>query len=278
MPTESSERLIYIDDLTGLYNRRYLYSHLPKEILAAQSQNYNLWLFMLDVDNFKQINDTYGHLCGDEIIREVSRIIRENTKSDDKKIRYAGDEFTIILPKLEIKYVLNVAERLLAKLRTQTFKDKRTGKEINLTMSLGIAGFPQDATDPVELINLADKSLYTSKQKGKNCFSTASEISTELFWKKDIMDRFPSSVFFERDEELSRLKDGLNKAFQSKGGFYLIAGDLGMGKSRLLSEFENFVAGSGRAYCLASHCEEKYMAQPFHAIGDILYKRSEERR
>lgn len=269
---QNAERLIYIDDLSGLYNRRYLYYHLPKELQTAQEQNYPLWLFMLDIDDFKIINDTYGHLYGDEIIKEISGIIRENTKSEDKKIRYAGDEFTVILPKLEIKDVINVAERLLAKVKAHTFKEKRTGKEINITMSLGIAGYPQDAADPIALINFADKALYMSKQKGKNCISTVSEISPELFWKRDILDRFPCSLFIEREPEIAKLKDALQKAAQSQGQMLLITGELGIGKTRLLDEFENMVLGLSQAVCLTARCEEKFLLQPYHTIGEVLYK------
>lgn len=269
---QNAERLIYIDDLSSLYNRRYLYSHLPKELQEAQEQKYSLWLFMLDIDDFKMINDTYGHLYGDEIIREISNIIRENTKSDDKKIRYAGDEFTIILPKLEISDVLNVAERLIARVEAHTFKEKRTGKEINLTVSLGIAGYPQDASDPIELINLADKSLYISKQKGKNCISTVSEITPDLFWKRDILDRFPCSLFIEREAELSKLKGALQETLRHQGQLILITGEMGIGKSRLLAEFENIVVSSGKTVPLATRCEEKFLLQSYYAIGEILYR------
>lgn len=269
---ETTERLIYIDDLTGLYNRRYLYSHLPKELQAAQINNYSLWLFMLDVDNFKTINDTYGHLFGDEMIKEIAELIKQNTKTDDKKIRYAGDEFTIILPNLEAKNVAAVGQRLLARINTHVFKEKRTGKAINITMSLGAAGYPQDSSESIDLINLADKALYVSKQKGKNCVSTVSEITPELFWKKDLLDRFPCSVLVERDSELSRLKDILHKTLSPKTHLLLISGGLGVGKTRLLSEFEDIVAGSRRAVCLDSHSQEKFINQPYHMVGDALYK------
>jgi len=269
---QNTERLIYIDDLSGLYNRRYLYYYLPPELKAAQAGKYSLWLFMLDIDDFKMINDTYGHLCGDQIIQEAAKIIVENTKSDDKKIRYAGDEFTVILPKLEIKDVINVAQRLLAKLKTHVFKEKRTGKEIRITMSLGIAGYPQDAQDPIELINLADKSLYISKQKGKNCVSTAAEITPDIFWKRDILDKLPCPLFIEREAEIARLKNALSESSQSGSRVFLITGELGVGKSRLLNEFGHCVINSAKAVCLAARCEDKFFMQPYYCLGDILYK------
>jgi len=270
---DNAERLIYVDDLTDLFNRRYLYSQLPKELQAAREQNYNLWLFMLDIDNFKLINDSYGHLYGDEIIRGLADIIRKNTKPDDKKIRYAGDEFIIMFTKVEPQNILNMAQRLIAKVNSRLFIEKRSGKEIHITISLGIAGFPQDAAEVTELIRLADKLLYISKQKGKNCFSTAAEITPELSWKKDVLERFPCSILVERENEFSRLKEA---AFSKGVKLVLISGELGIGKSRLLHEFEKFVSSwqftpTGFT-SLSAKCEEKHLRQAYYIAGQALYK------
>ena len=268
---ENNENLIFIDDLTGLYNRRYLYSQLPLELQIAAKQNYCLWLFMLDIDNFKYINDTYGHLCGDQIIKDLSVIMRENTKTVDKKVRYAGDEFTIILPQLDAKDVIKVAERLLLKVRNHVFTDKRSGKEIKLSISLGIAGFPNDATEAISLINLADKALYLSKQKGRDCISCSSEISPETFWKKDLLEKFPCPVFVDREDELFQLEEKIARANKSSLEFVLISGDTGIGKSRLLHELNNRATVSAGALCLSFRCEEKFMIQPYHVLGQLLY-------
>ncbi len=269
---ENTDHLIYIDDLTGLYNRRYLQSHLPEELYVAKTHNYSTWLFMMDIDNFKIINDTYGHLCGDDLIKEIAAMIKESTKAEDKKIRYAGDEFTIILPHVELKDVISVAERILSKVKGHIFQDKRTGKEMNVTLSIGIAGFPQDTLDATELINLADKALYIAKEKGRDCFSLASEINPALFWKKDVLGRFPCSVFIGREAEMSHLEGLLQKTLRAEPGLALITGELGVGKSRLLIEFEKLVSSSGAALCFNARCEERFLAQSCYAIGQILYK------
>ncbi len=269
---ENTEQLIYVDDLTGLYNRRYLQSHLPDELQAAKTHNYSTWLFMIDVDHFKMINDTYGHLCGDEVIKEVAGIIKDNTKSDDKKIRYAGDEFTIILPQIELKDVIRVAERLVEKVKGHIFQDTRTGKEINVTISLGIAGYPKDSIDATDLINLADKALYISKEKGRDCFSLASEINPAIFWKKDVLSRFPCTDFIGRDAEIAKLESGLKRALHKEAGLILVTGELGVGKSRLLIEFEKQVVSSGAAVCFNARCEEKFLAQSCYVVGQVLYK------
>jgi len=269
MAMETQENLVYLDDLTGLYNRRYLYWQLPKEMSAVQESQGKLWLFMLDIDDFKVINDTHGHLSGDELIQDIARIMKENTKATDKKIRYAGDEFTIILPNIERKDVLAIAERLVSKINNQRFKEKHSGREMHITVSVGIAGFPQDTTDPTELINLADKALYMSKQKGKNCVSVVSEITPELFWKKEILERFPCPVLAGRQDELTQLKNTLLEVSKGKTALFLITGELGIGKSRLLSEFENSLR-TGGIINLSARCYDKLLTQPFYALGEAL--------
>ena len=269
---ENTENLIFIDDLTGLYNRRYLYAQLPVELQMAVKHNYCLWLFMMDIDHFKSINDTYGHLCGDQMIKDLSSIIKENTKTADKKIRYAGDEFTIILPQLDSKDVIKVAERLLLRVRTNVFVEQRTGKELKLTISLGIAGFPNDSSEPTGLINLADKALYLSKQKGRDCISFSSEVKPEIFWKKDLLERFPCPVFVNREKELSSLEEKIDALGKPSLQFVLISGETGVGKSRLLHELNSRAAAIEGNLCLSCRCEEKFTAQPFHALGELLYK------
>lgn len=269
MATEATENLAYIDDLTGFFNRRYLYDQLPVELAAAREKKQELWVIMLDIDNLKMINDTYGHLSGDQLIKDFSIILKNNTKAGDKRIRYAGDEFTIILPNVEAKNIVAIADRLIKKVDAAPFKETASGKEMRITTSIGIAGFPQDSQDPIELIKLADKSLYISKRKGKNCLSTVSEITTEHLWKEYIFERFPCPVFVDREEDLSILNAALSKASQSQSAFILITGELGAGKTRLLNEFERVVR-SQDAICLSSRCVDKFMAQPYYLITSIL--------
>lgn len=270
MPVErESENLVFFDDLSGFFNRRYLYSWLPKELKEIQDRKRQLWLLMLDIDNFKMINDTYGHLSGDQLIKEVSAILKENTKTDDKRVRYAGDEFTIIFSDAEINDVLNIAKRLVAKVDSHRFKEMHSGKEIHITISVGIAGCPKDAFGHTELINLADKALYISKQKGKNCVSTSSEITADFLWKKDFLDRFPCPVMAGRKNEVDQLNQAVRAAVSGQRRCVLVAGELGIGKSRLLNEFERLVAKEA-TLCLSARCAEKYINQPLYIIGNGL--------
>ncbi len=269
MAQEPYDSLIFIDDLTGFFNRRYLYAQLPKEIEQAKANNQKLWVMMMDIDNFKMANDTYGHLSGDQLLRDISVILKANTKINDKRIRYAGDEFTFILPNIERKDTTAIAKRLVKRIDASRFKELSSGKEMHITISIGIAGFPQDSTDPEKLVNLADKSLYISKQKGKNCVSFVSEITPDLLWKKDMLERFPCPVFADRHKELAFLNDALKQTQQPKSSFILICGAMGIGKTRLLNEFQRSLAPE-ELICLSVRCIDKFLTQPYHALTEAL--------
>ena len=110
---ERLRELAFVDDLTELYNRRYLYQYLPSELKAVQRLDKELSLFMIDVDNFKQVNDAYGHLCGDKILVEIAEILRKSFRQGDTVIRYAGDEFVAILPGAKEEIAINIAKRIV---------------------------------------------------------------------------------------------------------------------------------------------------------------------
>ncbi|MCU0665664.1 MAG: diguanylate cyclase [Candidatus Omnitrophica bacterium] len=273
MHSQSNENLAYIDDLTGFFNRRYLYSYLPVALQEAEGAGYKIWLFMLDVDGFKMINDTYGHLTGDQLLKELSRIIKDNTKAVDKRIRYAGDEFTVILPNVEEQIVKNIAQRLISKISEHRFKEPSSGRDIHITVSVGIAGFPTHAKTHLGLIKLADQALYVAKEKGKNCMAVVSDIDGEAFWKKNLMERFPAPVFINREKETNSFIYALDTLPQSGQRMLLIEGPSGIGKSRLLANFEKLAATSTISVnpgILSARLVEKMLHQPFHAIGQAV--------
>ena len=159
------------DALTGCYNRGYLNDLLPKEITRALRYKRSLALARCDIDHFKKINDTYGHLSGDAVLKEFVRSITELIRADtDWLARYGGEEFVLILPETHIHNAYGLAERLrkhIAKKVIETKKDK-----ISITASFGVTGFnaskPPDNITPETLINVADNYLYEAKKKGRN--------------------------------------------------------------------------------------------------------------
>jgi diguanylate cyclase (GGDEF)-like protein/PAS domain S-box-containing protein len=156
------------DNLTSLYNQRHFYRLLQNEMTRAARQNRPLCLLLLDLDNFKQLNDSRGHLAGDKILEKVAMIIKDCTREHvDYTFRYGGDEFTIILTETHPQQALEVAERIKHQL-------PRSLKEAPLTLSMGLSEFT-DSLTLEDFINSADKAMYESKRLGGNCITLAKE-------------------------------------------------------------------------------------------------------
>ena len=156
------------DGLTKLYIHRHFYSLLEAEIKRVQRYHHVLSLVMMDIDNFKQVNDTYGHLVGDMVLKEIAATIQKTVRHVDIPARYGGEEFTIILPETAATNATTIAERLRYRISQIEVKvDEET--VVRPTVSVGIAEFPNASEDIKELIDWADKALYMSKENGKNC-------------------------------------------------------------------------------------------------------------
>lgn len=174
MPIENArlyaktERMARIDDLTGLLNRRSLDEMLGSEINRHSRYGGVFSLIMIDMDSLKEINDTYGHLVGDELLRQIGRLIKNTIREADQAFRYGGDEFAVVLPHTPIDAAFNVAERI----RQATFSRTEIGST-PVSVSLGLACWPADGLGPNNLIAAADEALYQAKSSGGNCSRTA---------------------------------------------------------------------------------------------------------
>jgi two-component system cell cycle response regulator len=143
------------DDLTGLYNRRHFYNQLEKEIIRARRQNRILFLVMLDLDEFKKFNDTYGHLEGDRVLKEVGRAINKSIRNNvDEGFRYGGDEFTVIVPEANQKQTMQIAQRIQEACRAI--------KPLPIEISLGLAELT-DNHDVELFVHCADQAMYQAK-------------------------------------------------------------------------------------------------------------------
>lgn len=156
------------DGLTKLYIYRHFYSLLETELKRAKRYSHVLSLLMMDIDNFKNINDTYGHLIGDRVLKEIAATIKTTVRNIDIPARYGGEEFTVILPETSAKDARIIAERLRTNISEIAVTINET-TTIRPTISIGIAEFPLCAQNEQELIDLADKALYKAKNDGKNC-------------------------------------------------------------------------------------------------------------
>lgn len=156
------------DYLTGLWNHGYFQYLLQAEIDKAKIRRGSLSLIMLDIDDFKIYNDRLGHQAGDQILRELSSLIRNQSRNMDYACRYGGEEFTIILPETEKDEAFAIAERLRQDILKHRFIHEEILPNKVLSVSIGLSCFPQDGLTPSELISRTDKMLYQAKNKGKN--------------------------------------------------------------------------------------------------------------
>jgi diguanylate cyclase (GGDEF)-like protein len=161
------EELSITDELTKLYNRRFLNKELDEEWTRAKRYNRSFVSIMIDIDHFKRVNDNYGHPFGDFILMELAIIFKKIVRDSDKLFRYGGEEFFIILPETSPEAGKNLAERLRAEVECHSFFHSET--PLSLTISLGVAFFPTNAVKKAkDLIKIADKRLYEAKKLGRN--------------------------------------------------------------------------------------------------------------
>ncbi len=154
------------DPLTGLYNRRYLDETLPRELARIKRDGTTLALVMVDIDHFKAINDNYGHPAGDEVIRELARVLSTGAREGDVVCRYGGEEFVIVMPGMGATAALARAERWRARIAGQTVRVD--GEQIRCTLSAGVAVFPEQADGADGLLKRADSALYRAKREGRD--------------------------------------------------------------------------------------------------------------
>ncbi|MGE3468428.1 MAG: GGDEF domain-containing protein [Pyrinomonadaceae bacterium] len=185
-------RLISHDDLTGLLSSRSFFSELRREAGRAKAENRPFCVLMMDGDNFKNVNDTYGHLTGSKTIEEIGFSIITNLRSGDAAARFGGDEFAAFLLDADLPQALVAAERIRANIETYPFSIVRQGSKENhhITVSIGVSSFPDDSSDPIELVEMADSALYRAKREGRNRVAayhrlTPDEINRDLPPRRD---------------------------------------------------------------------------------------------
>jgi diguanylate cyclase (GGDEF)-like protein len=179
----SNEMLKYIgltDALTGVYNRRYIDRRLVEEVARARRQGYRLSCLYIDVDHFKQVNDTYGHQAGDDVLREVASRIKAELRMSDALGRFGGEEFVVLLIDADVESASVVAQRIRASVANQLFL-LGEGQGLAVTVSIGVAALDESERELAiedaaqELVAQADGALYEAKQQGRDRVVTAAQ-------------------------------------------------------------------------------------------------------
>ena len=162
------EELAIKDSLTGLYNYRYLHTTLDQEILRAARFQHPFCLLMFDLDNFKRVNDTFGHLCGDAVLKKLGEIFQETVRGCDSVYRYGGEEFCLLMPETTREGAIPVIQRLLEAIRAARVSWQE--HLVRITVSIGGAAYPDQGVEKTALLHHADQALYQAKKEGKDRF------------------------------------------------------------------------------------------------------------
>jgi diguanylate cyclase (GGDEF)-like protein len=157
-----------IDGLTGVFNKRHFQERLSSEIRRAERDGNGVSLLLLDIDHFKNYNDTNGHVAGDEVLKKVGQLLRGSVREDDVVARYGGEEFVILYPGASKALAYRLAQGLRRAVESHPFAGAERQPLGAVTISGGVASFPQDAKGAVELIRAADDALYQAKKAGRN--------------------------------------------------------------------------------------------------------------
>lgn len=166
-------RLLAHDELTGLLTSKSFFSELRREAALAEEDSKPFCVLMMDIDYFKMVNDSYGHLVGSETLEEIGGVIKSALRAGDVAARFGGEEFAAFLLEADYAQALVAAERVRVAIENHEFPASRKGssgelKTHRITISIGVAAFPDDAKDPIELVELADSALYRAKRTGRN--------------------------------------------------------------------------------------------------------------
>jgi len=259
-----SKDLIYIDELTGHYNRRGFRESVEQILPLAKP----FYLILTDLDHFKDINDTYGHLSGDSTLKEFAQVLERGLQNTDAVIaRYGGDEFVVILKNCDRQNVSAICDTIRQNVANKEFILSDSKKSLRLTVSIGIAEFPQDGLTQEELFGKADEALYSSKQLGRNKLTFANEILAQTKEEKRIQKNIAEPPFVGRENELAEIQKFIFEEGDHK--LIIINGEVGCGKSRMLEEI-SIRAKAKSLKTFLSVCSEQQKEKPYSLLEDII--------
>ena len=262
-------RLIFEDELTDIYNRRFLFHYLEHKVSWTQLNDDPLALIMMDVDYFKQVNDSYGHQVGDQALVWIAALLRDVAGDEGMPIRYAGDEFMMLLVHHDRQSALEIAKRLFERVQSETFHPEGSDVDLKITLSIGVASAPEDAQSSKELIQKADVALYYAKKIGRNCLMHAGEVVQEAVFDKTAINQLEDVKLVGRSHQLSKVTDALNKFSQHRNQFIIAEGPQGIGKSEFLDTIRRNLARIN-IWRIKVSGEPQEMFRPYYLMTAIL--------
>jgi diguanylate cyclase (GGDEF)-like protein len=236
-------RLIFEDELTGVHNRRFLHSYLEHKVHWRSGTDFPLSVLILDLDRFKDINDTHGHATGDQLLTWVASVLRDVSGDHGLPVRFGGDEFILLLPKTDVGGAREMAARLLQRVNDRPFRLRDAGVAVPVTLSIGVATAPADGNSSRALLQAADTALYHAKQSGRNQAATAAEVDPKKVFPRTALHRLLASGIAGRDAELAAVSEALIGLSRGQTNFLLFEGAPGMGKSTLLDTIARNLTG-----------------------------------
>ncbi len=266
---EKLKALAYTDELTRLHNLRYMREYLPQYLDSAKETKQNASLFVCDLDDFKLINDNYGHLIGDKALVHFTKIIEEKTQNKGMAMRYAGDEFVLLMPEMQKADAKIFALEIQNRVRTSPLKYK--DKTISLGCSIGISLFPEDGKSWKTLFEKADEALYVAKEMGKGEIVATPE-KGKLITPSKLNSILQAPYIVGRDDLIEFLESHLSEEGDPKV-FPVILGDEGSGKTRLM-RFADSIAQKKLTFALYAKgypfWQNEIYGAVFAALGNLF--------
>ncbi len=262
-------RLIFEDELTGLSNRRFLLNFFDQRIQWDAIEHEPVSLLMMDVDYFKQINDSHGHSSGDQALMFLGRVLKEVAEDRGIPIRYAGDEFMILMPGGQKADALELSEHLMARIHAEPLQLEDTDTKLHLTLSIGVATAPEDAHSGKALIQKADTALYHAKKSGRDRVANATEIALKEVAGKAALQLLESQTISSRGAQLAEVADVIAKFDAGDSQMVLVEGTSGMGKTTFLTGVRRHLK-DGEGYLVRGTGSVQEQYRPYYMITSVL--------
>jgi len=262
-------RLIFEDELTGLHNRRFLHSYFELKIPWNKIEKYPVSLLMMDVDRFKEINDTHGHGVGDLALTHIAGLLRRVSGRRGLPIRYAGDEFILLLPGQGKQAALQMGEKVMVGLHEAPFTVVDSEERLRLTLSIGAASAPDDARNGRSLLQRADAALYSAKKSGRDRMVNAGTIDPQDVFPRTALKQLETAKIAGRRAQLGQVGLALKQFTQKESRFLILTGSPGLGKTTFLETLRRTLAKSRFMQVKVSGNPQE-LFRPYYLVTSIL--------